>query len=226
MRKRIRILIADREAIFRMGLRRLFAVEEDLHVIGEAENGTQSVRLASRLKADLAFVQAEIFNRDCGDLVGRIRRSCPNCKVVITANALQHGEAIRYTKSGASGVILKSVHPELFTRCARKVMENEVWLPKADVARMVRILEASPNHMPRPRETLTQREKMIISYLIEGLRNREIAEQLSISEQTVKNHLRAVYDKVGVSDRLEMVLYALHHRLDLPPVHIIETVDS
>ncbi|MGH9452987.1 MAG: response regulator transcription factor [Terriglobia bacterium] len=226
MRKRIRILIADREAIFRMGVRRLFALEEDLHVIAETEDAAQSVRLASRLKADVAFVQAEIFAHDCGDFVGRIRRACPNCKVVVTINSLQDGEAIRYTKSGASGVILKSVHPDLFTRCARKVMENEIWLPKADVARMARILETSPHHLPRPADTLTQREKMIISYLVEGLRNREIAEQLSISEQTVKNHLRAVYDKVGVSDRLELVLYALHHHLDLPPVRVVELVNS
>jgi DNA-binding NarL/FixJ family response regulator len=226
MKKRIRILIADREPIFRIGLRRLFAVEEDLHVIAEAEDAAESIRLASRTKVDVAFVQVEIFTHGCGDFMSKIRRASSTCKVVVTLNALQNGEAIRYTKSGASGVIMKSVNPELFTRCARKVMENEVWLPKADVARMARILETSPHHMPRPADTLTQREKMIISYLVEGLRNREIAEQLSISEQTVKNHLRAVYDKVGVSDRLELVLYALHHRLDLPPVRVVEAVNS
>mgnify|MGYP001339497422 CR=1 FL=1 len=226
MRKRIRILIVDREAIFRIGVRRLFAVEEDLHVVAEAEDAAQAVRIAARSKPDVAFVQAEIFAHDSGDFAGRIRRASTNCKVVVTINTLQDGEAIRFTKSGASGVILKSVHPDLFTRCARKVMENEVWLPKAEVAKMARILETSPHHMPRPAETLTQREKTIISYLIEGLRNREIAEQLSISEQTVKNHLRAVYDKVGVSDRLEMVLYALHHRLDLPPVRVVEAVNT
>ena len=226
MRKRIRILIADREAIFRIGLRRLFAVEEDLHVIAESEDADQSVRLASRLKPDVTFVQAEIFARDSTDFIARIRRASPHCRVVITINSLQDGEAIRFTKSGASGVILKSVHPDLFTRCARKVMDNEVWLPKADVAKMARILETSPDHMPRPAETLTQREKMVISYLVEGLRNREIAGQLSISEQTVKNHLRAVYDKVGVSDRLELVLYALHHHLDLPSVRVVEAVNS
>ncbi|HUY15019.1 MAG TPA: response regulator transcription factor [Terriglobia bacterium] len=226
MRKRIRILIADHEAIFRIGLRRLFAVEEDLHVISEAEDADQAVRLASRLKPDLAFVQAEIFAQDSSDFIARIRRASPNCRVVVTINSLQDGEAIRFTKSGASGVILKSVHPDLFTRCARKVMDNEVWLPKADVAKMARILETSPDHMPRPAETLTHREKMVISYLVEGLRNREIAEQLSISEQTVKNHLRAVYDKVGVSDRLELVLYTLHHHLDLPPVRVVEAVNS
>jgi DNA-binding NarL/FixJ family response regulator len=75
-----------------------------------------------------------------------------------------------------------------------------------------------PDHSPRPVDTLTRREKSIISCLMEGWHNREISTHLSISEQTVKNHLGAIYDKVGVSDRLELVLYAIHQRLELPAV--------
>ena len=83
---------------------------------------------------------------------------------------------------------------------------------------MAKLLEARPAAPPRPVDTLTFREKTIISYLMQGWRNREISTHLSISEQTVKNHLRTIYDKVGVSDRLELVLYAIHQRMELPPV--------
>ena len=83
---------------------------------------------------------------------------------------------------------------------------------------MAKLLEERPSSPPRPVDTLTRREKTVISYLMQGWRNREISTHLAISEQTVKNHLRTIYDKVGVSDRLELVLYAIHQRLELPAV--------
>jgi DNA-binding NarL/FixJ family response regulator len=83
---------------------------------------------------------------------------------------------------------------------------------------MAKLLEVGPATPPRPVDTLTQREKTVISYLMQGWRNREISTHLAISEQTVKNHLRTIYDKVGVSDRLELVLYAIHQKMELPPV--------
>jgi len=98
----------------------------------------------------------------------------------------------------------------------RRVMAGELWLPKRHVARMAKTLGESALSVRRPADTLTPREKLIVSYLMAGCRNREVARTLSISEQTVKNHLRAVYDKLGVSDRLELVLYAIHRHLDLP----------
>ena len=177
-----------------MGLRRLLMMENDLDVAGEAENITQATHLARRTKPDVIFVQAELVPMKSMDLLSKLR--------------------------GASGMILKSVDPSLFVKCARKVMESEVWLPKREVAHMAHALGTTPVELRRPADTLTHREKMIISYLVQGWRNREIADHLSISEQTVKNHLRAVYDKVGVSDRLELVLYVIHQRVQLPPATI------
>jgi len=217
--KRIRILIADREEVFRIGLRRLFGAEEDLRVVAQAENSEQVARLSTQFKPDLLFVQAEIAAEGLGDLVVQLRQASPSCKIVITASDMPEEQALRYTKTGASGVILKSVGPHLFVKCARKVMESEVWLPKRQVAKMAEILRSTQERPRRPADTLTGRERTIISYLIQGWRNREIGRQLSITEQTVKNHLRSIYDKVGVSDRLELVLYAIHQRLELPPIN-------
>jgi len=216
--KRIRILIADREEVFRIGLGRLFGAEEDLRVVAQAEDSGQVARLAVQFKPDLLFVQAEIAAEGLGDLVVQVRQASPSSKIVITASDMSEDQALRYTKAGASGVILKSVGPHLFVRCARKVMDSEVWLPKRQVAKMAEILRSTQERPRRPADTLTGRERTIISYLIQGWRNREIGRQLSITEQTVKNHLRSIYDKVGVSDRLELVLYAIHQRLELPPI--------
>src|SRR3989442_13154812 len=112
----------------------------------------------------------------------------------------------------------------LFVKSARKVMDNELWLPKSQVARLAQLLEGAQERPRRPPETLTRQEKAAITYLMQGGRNREIARHLSITEQTVKNHLRTIYDKVGVSDRLELVLYAIHQRLELPAVQPAEAL--
>ena len=135
----------------------------------------------------------------------------------MTASQLSEEESLKYVEGGASGVILKTADPAQFVKCTRRVMQGEVWLGKREVAHMAKRLGDVQAQQVRPRDTLTSREKTIISYLMQGWRNREIARHLSITEQTVKNHLRTVYDKLGVSDRLELVLYAIHQRLELPP---------
>ncbi len=216
-KRKIRILIADREGVFRLGLKKLFGVEDDLRVVAQGENATQVVSRAKGFKPDLLFVQAEIVAEELGDLVAQVRCASSCSKIIITASTLAEDDALRWVKDGASGVIMKSVDPALFVKCARKVMNQELWLPKPQVARMAKLLEGTQGPH-RPVDTLTRREKTIITYLTQGWRNREIAQHLSITEQTVKNHLRTIYDKVGVSDRLELVLYAIHRRLELPPI--------
>jgi len=221
-RKKIRVLIADREGIFRLGLKKLFGVEDDLRVVAEAESAPHALAVTKSFKPDLLFVQVEILAEATADFLAEVRKEVPTGKVVVTASALTENEALQYMQAGASGVILKSVEAPLFVKCARKVVENEIWLPKRSVAQMAKLLEVTRQRPPRPADTLTRREKTIISYLMQGWRNREIAQHLSITEQTVKNHLRTIYDKVGVSDRLELVLYAIHKHLELPPIQRAE----
>jgi DNA-binding NarL/FixJ family response regulator len=124
----------------------------------------------------------------------------------------------RYIQAGAWGVIMKSVDPALFVKCVHKVVNNERWLPRQQAPPPTDPFPVAPEPLRRPADTLTRREKSVISCLVQGWHNREIASHLKITEQTVKNHLRTIYDKVGVSDRLELALYAIHKRLELPPV--------
>ena len=219
-KKKIRILIADREAIFRFGLKNLFALEDDLRVVAQADTASQLIELTKSLQPHLIFIQAEIIGEAGGDLLADVRREAPECKIVVTSSlAPAEEEGLRFVQLGAAGIILKSVEPSLFVRCVRKVvLENEVWLRKRQVTQIAKLLGTNSARPLRPADTLTRREKTIISYLMQGWRNREVAQHLSISEQTVKNHLRSIYDKVGVSDRLELVLYAIHQRMELPPI--------
>jgi len=217
---KIRVLVGDREGIFRLGLKKLFAVEDDLRVVAEAENRAEVLARAETFRPDLVFIQEEILAESGGNLISAVLAVAPQSKVVATASSSSDEASMGHVRGGAAGVILKTVDPQLFVKCARRVTEGETWIPKRHVSTMAKLLEARPASSIRPVDTLTHREKTIISYLMQGWRNREISTHLSISEQTVKNHLRTIYDKVGVSDRLELVLYAIHQRLELPSVEV------
>ena len=214
---KIRVLVGDREGIFRLGLKKLFAVEDDLRVVAEAENRAEVLARAETFRPDLVFIQEEILAESGGNLISAVLAVAPQSKVVATASSSSDEASMGHVRGGAAGVILKTVDPQLFVKCAHRVHEGDTWIPKKQVSNMAKPLEARPDNPPRPVDTLTHREKTIISYLMQGWHNREIGTHLSISEQTVKNHLGAIYDKVGVSDRLELVLYAIHQRMELPP---------
>jgi DNA-binding NarL/FixJ family response regulator len=214
--KRVRILIADREGVFRLGLKKVFALEDDLRVVAQAENAAQVVGLAEKFNPDLFLIQSEIANEDPGDLLRKLRKGKRPGRVLVTTGVPPADDGMEFVKRGASGVVPKTAEPEVFVKSARKVTQGELWLTKVPSSPSA-AAPAVPATTPRPADTLTRREKSIISCLMQGWRNREIAQRLTITEQTVKNHLRTIYDKVGVSDRLELVLYAIHHRLELPP---------
>jgi two-component system nitrate/nitrite response regulator NarL len=217
-RGKIRVLVADREGIFRLGLKMLFAVEDDLRVVAEADKVDEVLARAETFQPDLVFIQDVFLDESKGKLISAVTNAVPRCRVIITATALSDDSLLRHVHSGAAGVIRKAVDPKLFVKCARGVHEGEKWFPERQVSTMAKPPEERPNNPPRPVDTLTRREKSIISCLMESWHNREIGTYLSISEQTVKNYLRSIYDKVGVSDRLELVLYAIHQRLELPAV--------
>ncbi len=212
-KKKTRILIADQEGIYRLGLRKLFGVEDDMQVVAQAESGSQVAGLAEKFKPDLLFLQAEMLGDDPAEFISHIRHLWAGGKVVVITPPLLTADSERWVKAGAVGVLSRSTEPEIYIKSARKVLRNELWVPKTIAAPA----KAPGSEAPRPADTLTRREKSIIACLVQGWRNREIAQTLSISEQTVKNHLRAIYDKIGVSDRLELALYAIHQKLELPP---------
>jgi len=214
--KKIRILVADQEEVFRIGVRQLFSLEDDLRVVAQAATGEQAISLAERFRPHVLMVQGEIAAEPPGNFMEQIRRASPHCKVVITASALMGDMASRYMEGGAAGVVLRSATLSQFVSCVREALKH-----KAGPIKVTGPVLVKPQRYPlkpptRPADTLTQREKSVIACLMQGLPNREISRRLSIAEQTVKNHLRSIFDKVGVSDRLELVLYAIHNKLELP----------
>ena len=212
--------MADREEVFRLGIRQLFSLEDDLRVVAQAANSEQAIGLAERFRPHLLLVQGEITAEPPGNFMDQVRRVSPLSKVVITTSASVGDTAARHLESGAANVIPRSAALSRFVKCVREAMKQQVLPLKAAPVTTVRTVEFLQKPLVRPVDTLTLREKNVIACLMQGFPNREISQRLAIAEQTVKNHLRSIFDKVGVSDRLELVLYAIHHKLDLP---IVET---
>lgn len=215
---KVKILIGDCEGIFRLGLKKLFSVEDDLRVVAQAENASQLLAMAKAFRPDVVIVQQEIALNGSHKLLQKVHSESPKCKLVIIGSQLTDTEREELFREGAWGIIPRSVRPELFVENVRRVVRGETIRRQSQEEAPVRNGGLAA-HRIRPIDTLTPRERAIISCLTQGWRNRDIAQHLTITEQTVKNHLRSVYDKVGVSDRLELVLYAIHQRLKLPPVN-------
>jgi len=218
--KKIRILIADREEVFRLGVRKLFALEDDLRVVAQAATGEQAVSLAERFTPHVVMIQGELAGEPPGNLLDQLRRVSPRSKLVITTSALRGESASHFIKAGAAGVILRSAAVSQFAKTVREAMKHKTVLMGETGNGRARTGEAPPAPAPplRPVDTLTQREKAVIGCLMQGFPNRDIAQRLAIAEQTVKNHLRSIFDKVGVSDRLELVLYAIHQQIEIPMI--------
>lgn len=215
---KVKILIADREGVFRLGLKKLFGVEDDLRVVAQAENPHQLLAMAKSFQPDLVVVQQEIALDGYLDLISHLRQQSPKCKVIVTESQLSNDRRKNLVRDGASGIISRAARPEVFVEIVRVVIRGGAVLLAEQERPESEQCVSSHNNLLRPIDTLTRREKTVISCLTQGWRNREIAQHLTITEQTVKNHLRSIYDKVGVSDRLELVLYAIHQRMELPPV--------
>jgi len=216
--KKIRILIADREEVFRLGARQLFSLEDDLRVVAQAATSEQAIGLAERFRPHLVVVQEEIATEPPGHFMEQVARVSPTTKVIITASTLLGDRVARYTESGAVDVIPRSAAISRFVRCVRTALKRNAGPARATAQTSISPVEYAQKPLVRPVDTLTGREKNVIACLMQGFPNREISRSLSIAEQTVKNHLRSIFDKVGVSDRLELVLYALHHKIDLPMI--------
>lgn len=209
----IRVLVADDHTIFREGLCRLLEAEEDITVIGEARTGNECLGLVAKLKPDVVLLDLRMPDRDGLSVLSELGGPGHEARtIVLTASEDEH-DYVEAVRRGARGIVLKQAAAERLLEGIRKVHRGEMWIDQR-VAAGVMMAMTRPVPTARGEQAgLTAREQEIVSLVTQGFRNKEIAEKLSISEQTVKNHLHNIFDKLGVSDRLELALYALHHKL-------------
>lgn len=218
----IRIVLADDHPIVRDGLRKLLSLEEDIEVVGEASDGREVVQVIQETNPDILILDLRMPFMDGLATLQALQQLEKRVKVIVLTASEDKNEFVQAMKLGCSGIVLKQTAPELIVKSIRKVYGGEIWLDSHTTAAVMRQF-ASPAEMMaggtpgkgRERSPLSQREREIVGLVAQGYKNREMAEKMFISEQTVKNHLHNIFDKLGVSDRLELALYAIHKGLHL-----------
>jgi DNA-binding NarL/FixJ family response regulator len=139
----------------------------------------------------------------------------PEMKLIVQVMETDEGNIVELYRRGVRGVVARSITPELLVRCVRKVASGETWIDNKSVSMVIDAYRAQAAALTNPKmqPKLSDKELAIIACITRGMRNKEIAFQIGTSEQVIKNYLRKIYDKLGVSDRLELALYCLHHEI-------------
>jgi DNA-binding NarL/FixJ family response regulator len=211
----VRIIIADSEAIFRVGMGKIFALEKDLEVVAQTESLPQTLEAVSSTPAEIILFEAGLSPNPSEAISEVIRRAQPGAKVIVVAHRTAEGETVDYLRRGVRGILTRSVSPDLLVRCVRKVAGGETWLDNQGVNWVIEAYrtQAELGTTPKQQLRLSEKEMLIIGGVTQGLKNKDIAIEVGTTEQVVKNYLRKIYDKLGVSDRLELALYSMHRRL-------------
>jgi DNA-binding NarL/FixJ family response regulator len=216
--KKIRILIADDHPIFRDGLRKLLSLEEDFQVIGEAEDGKEAVEMVQKLMPDILLLDLKMPNLSGIGALEALGDKNKTTRVIVLTASEDEAAVVQAMRMGTAGIVLKQTATELLIKSIRKVYDGEIWLDsRMTTAVMKEFSQPAPVREPI-KTVLSAREREVVALVCQGFRNKEIAEKMFISEQTVKNHLHNIFDKLGVSDRLELALFAIHKKLNEPPV--------
>jgi len=210
----VRVIVADTQAIFRAGLRKVFALEDDIRVVGQAETLAQTQSAVAKFSADVLIFEAALTPNPV-EAVAELLRQNPKLRLVVVTPVADEELTLDLFRRGAHGIVSREVEPELLVECLRKVMAGETWLDSQGVRWVMQAFRNQTNRPAgsRPKVQLTPKETLIVSCVTQGMKNKEIALRVGTTEQVVKNYLRKVYDKLGVADRLELALYCLNHHV-------------
>ena len=217
-KKRIRILLIDSQTVVRSGVRALIENRPGLEVVGEVGNHVDSIAIAIHERPDLILIT---LNEDSDlDALPELLNSCEQTRILVLTSIRDPKVHQRAVRLGATGVVLKDTPPEILFKAITKVYLGEVWLSRSTTANVLNKLVRMNDEMDietRKIATLTQREREIVALIGEGLKNKQIASRLFISEATVRHHFTSIFDKLDVSDRLELIIYAYRYGLIKPP---------
>ncbi len=215
----IRILLADDHPIFRDGLKRLLEAEPGFKVIGEASNGVEAVRLVKQLKPELLLLDLSMPQQTGIEAIRELGSLGASVRIILLTAAAEKSQIVEALQLGARGVVLKDSATQLLIQAVRTVMAGEYWVGREQVSNLVQylrtLMQTTAQETKQRKFGLTPRELEIVSAVVAGFANKEIAGHFKISEDTVKHHLSNIFDKLGVSTRLELALFAVNQSLPL-----------
>lgn len=210
----VRILIADDHPVFRYGLRTLLESESNLTVVGEAVDGSEVVKLIGETKPDILLLDLAMPRLTGIEVLREMASSHGSVRTIVLTAAIENRQIIEALQLGARGILLKDAAIQLVTKCIESVMAGSYWVGHETVTNLIEYLRTlnggkEPKKSPKFNE-FTPRERQIISAIVIGCTNKEIASRLTLSEDTVKHHLSHIFAKSGVSNRLELAIWAMN----------------
>ena len=210
----IRIVLADSQAIYRVGIRKIFALEDDIRVIAQVDTLAGLHGAIQRFPTDMILLEGNLIAGTV-DAIPELVRRAPQLKIIVQSAQNDESNTVELYRRGVRGIIPRSISPDLLVKCVRKIAAGETWIDNQSINWVIEAYRSQATALtsPRTQPRLSHKELAIITCITQGKRNKEIAYQLGTTEQVIKNYLRKVYDKLGVSDRLELALYCLHHQL-------------
>ena len=213
----IRIVVADDHPVVRFGVRNMLLNEPGFEVVGEAEDGDDAITQTLELEPDILLLDVAMPRLPGLEAMRAIMAKSPRVKIVLLTSTISVQQIIEALQIGARGIVLKDSVVGDLGSALRAVLSGDYWIGGERVANLLKALQelqAQAAAVPeRKTYGLTPRELEVVSCIVEGCSNRDIAKQFTISEETVKRHLSNVFDKTGVSTRLELALFAIAHKL-------------
>jgi DNA-binding NarL/FixJ family response regulator len=217
-KNQIRIVILDNHTLVRAGIILLIKNRPGMEVIGEAGNLTDGLEIISTLKPDIILLELNLTEQTSSDVISRIIKASDLSRVILVTGMSNPQIYQQAVEDGVMGVVFKTQSPETLIKAIDKVNSGEVWLERSMIANVLSHLSRNNKPSRINSETdnineLSEREKQIVRLIGQGFKNKKISTELCISETTVRHHLTSIYSKLGVSDRLELLVYA--HRYGL-----------
>jgi DNA-binding NarL/FixJ family response regulator len=215
--EKLKVIIVDDHALFRRGLEMVLENEKDIEVVGEATDGQQAVDKTSELMPDVVLMDVRMPRRSGIEATQRIKELMPHVKIVVLTNSDEEADLYEAIKAGASGYLLKEISSEEVADAIRSVVQGHSRISPAMASKLLTEFQAmskrTDDRQPLAPPKLTERELQILRLVAKGLGNRDIAQQLFISENTVKNHIRNILEKLQLHSRMEAVIYAVREKL-------------
>ena len=212
--KPIRIVVADGHPLFTLGVKALLSREAGFDVVGDADDGEETLALVERLRPDLLMLDLALARLSGLEVLRRMAGMHVPTRILIVTAAIDRADFRVALLRGAQGVLLKHLASDLLIKCLKQIMKGEYWIGRESVGDLI---DAMRNPTPREdAQLLSQRERDIVSAVIKGASNKDIAWQLGLGEQTVKNHLRRIFAKLGVNNRVELAVHAMENELTAP----------
>jgi len=215
--ERLRVMVVDDHALFRRGLEMVLQQEADIELVGEASDGAEAVERATELMPDVVLMDVRMPRRSGIEAAGQIKEALPHAKILMLTISDEEADLYDAIKAGASGYLLKEISIEEVAAAIRAVNEGQSLISPSMASKLLTefasMIKRTDDRQQVPTPRLTEREMEVLKLVAKGLNNRDIAKQLFISENTVKNHIRNILEKLQLHSRMEAVVYAVREKL-------------